>query len=307
MGIETRRNGRYYYRKERHGTRVTSTYVGSGPVAALIVEYEELRKAEELYKRSLFKRQQQQIKQQATLVLGTEADVRELVKAVLIANGFHQHKRQWRKRMQHDIPPQGQPAGAIVTVDTEAENRREGLAALRAALAMEAQPAKPGGRITERDRAIAERDKRAAVRQVLAEYPSIWGHLRHFLSSAQGTMIEATCGSSDSVAALVMEKTLKAMRNELGFEQAGVLERLLIEQVVVAFLDCDYVQQAYAQKAMNNHTLSTGAYFDRRVTSAQARYLRALEALARVRRLAQPQPLQVNIGGQQVNVAGTPR
>ncbi len=74
---------------------------------------------------------------------------------------------------------------------------------------------------------------------------------------------------------------------------------------MVAYLDCDYVQQAYAQQAMNNHTLSTGAYFDRRVTSAQARYLRALlEALARVRRLAQPQPLQVNIGGQQVNVAG---
>ncbi len=50
--------------------------------------------------------------------------------------------------------------------------------------------------------------------------------------------------------------------------------------------------------------MTVGAYWDRRVSGAQARYLRAMEALARVRRLAMPQPLQVNIGGQQVNVAG---
>ncbi len=60
----------------------------------------------------------------------------------------------------------------------------------------------------------------------------------------------------------------------------------------------------YAEGALQSHTLSSGAYWDRRVNGAQARYLRAVEALARVQRLAHPMPLQVNIGGQQVNVAG---
>jgi hypothetical protein len=84
-----------------------------------------------------------------------------------------------------------------------------------------------------------------------------------------------------------------------------MLERLLIEQIAVAWLDWDIVQQAYTNNVVvSGHSLNSGAYWDRRVTSAQARYLRAMEALARVRRLAMPMPLQVNIGGQQVNVAG---
>jgi hypothetical protein len=52
-------------------------------------------------------------------------------------------------------------------------------------------------------------------------------------------------------------------------------------------------------------TCERGAYWERRLTAAQGRYLRACESLARVRRLSRPgAPLQVNIGGQQVNMAG---
>ena len=60
----------------------------------------------------------------------------------------------------------------------------------------------------------------------------------------------------------------------------------------------------YAQKTTESHPTEAGLYWDRRLNSAQQRYLRAVETLARVRRLAMVTPLQVNIGGQQVNVAG---
>jgi hypothetical protein len=53
-----------------------------------------------------------------------------------------------------------------------------------------------------------------------------------------------------------------------------------------------------------HHALTVGTYWDRRLNSAQQRHLRAIESLARVRRLSNATPLQVNIGGQQVNVAG---
>ncbi len=303
MGMETRGNNRYYYQKERRGARVTSTYLGSGLVAALIAEYEELRKAEELYKRSLFKREQGKLKQQAALVLGTEADVRELVKAVLLANGFHQHKRQWRKRMQQDMVPVEQLA-VMAVADAQRERGIEGFKALRAAMKIEAQPAKKGGKITEKDKVIAEQEQRAAVRKALADYPCIWPELRKKLSNGQHAIIQTTCGSVDSPSGQVLEHVLKDLCSSLGYAGAPMLEQLLIEHIALAWIDLDFVQQLYAKNALGAHSLSHGSYWDRRLSGAQARYLRATEALARVRRLSMPQPLQVNIGGQQVNVAG---
>jgi hypothetical protein len=54
--------------------------------------------------------------------------------------------------------------------------------------------------------------------------------------------------------------------------------------------------------------LNVGAYWDNLLTTHQARFLRAIETLARVRRLARNTPaLQINIareGGKQVNVQG---
>jgi hypothetical protein len=51
-----------------------------------------------------------------------------------------------------------------------------------------------------------------------------------------------------------------------------------------------------------------GEYWDNLLSSTQARFIRAIEALARVRRLARNTPaLQINIsreGGKQVNVQG---
>jgi hypothetical protein len=52
-------------------------------------------------------------------------------------------------------------------------------------------------------------------------------------------------------------------------------------------------------------TLTVGAYWDKRLSMAQKRFMRACESLARVRRLSRRIPLQVNIaakGAQQINM-----
>jgi hypothetical protein len=58
----------------------------------------------------------------------------------------------------------------------------------------------------------------------------------------------------------------------------------------------------------NSVTLQQGQYWDTLLSSTQARFLRAIETPARVRRLARNTPaLQINIasdGGKQVNVQG---
>jgi len=49
--------------------------------------------------------------------------------------------------------------------------------------------------------------------------------------------------------------------------------------------------------------LESGHFWDRRLSAAQRRHLRACETLARIRRMGIA-ALQVNIARQQVNVAG---
>ena len=53
-------------------------------------------------------------------------------------------------------------------------------------------------------------------------------------------------------------------------------------------------------------SLNQERYWSGYIHQTQARYLRAIEALARVRRLAQRTPVQINIGGQQINVVNQP-
>ena len=50
-------------------------------------------------------------------------------------------------------------------------------------------------------------------------------------------------------------------------------------------------------------SLQQAAFHQARISKAQARYLAAIRTLAQVRRLGVP-VVQVNIGGQQVNVTG---
>ncbi len=297
MGMETRGNSRYYYRKERQGSRVISTYLGTGATADLIAECESLRRVEEARVRANIKREQRTINEQAMLVLGTEADVRGLVRAVLLACGFYQHKRQWRRRMQQDIATIEQLPAAV------APQGNDGWPALRAALDLQPTPTGKGGKVTKADEAAAEQQRVQAVRQVLRDYPNLWNRARRMISNAEKTLIERVT-PHEGLAREFLETGMKGMRRELGYDTAPMLEKLLIEQIALAWLDWDAVQQGYARNAVGSHSVSSGTYWDRRVTGAQARYLRALEALARVRRLAMPQPLQVNIGGQQVNVAG---
>ncbi len=97
------------------------------------------------------------------------------------------------------------------------------------------------------------------------------------------------------------------LRDELGYKDAPALERPLIEHVVLCWLRLQKAELSYSNALAGTQTLTQAAHWERRLTMAQGRYLRAGESLARVRRLARPhrQPLQLNIGGQQVNVAGS--
>ena len=143
----------------------------------------------------------------------------------------------------------------------------------------------------------------AEARKMLADLfnsdPTIW--------RAAGDMVEQSARML--ISKIASTHAIKASMTR-GWEQLPAdlanpsdceLERLLVQQVVIAWLHLGYVEYQYsAMTTETGLTIKRGEYWERRLSAAQRRYLRATETLARVRRLQLP-TMQINIGAQQVN------
>ncbi len=103
MGWEARRNRSYYYGKEWKGGRSRSVYMGkeSNPIAQAAAHLDTISRG----RRSLARMDaEDEAARWATLaqsppeLLALEAAARQSVEEALLAAGYHQHKRQWRKK-----------------------------------------------------------------------------------------------------------------------------------------------------------------------------------------------------------------
>jgi hypothetical protein len=114
-------------------------------------------------------------------------------------------------------------------------------------------------------------------------------------------------GKSGQGSRACWEERLKSIRADLGLATSPPLEQLLIQQVALCWLNLNLVEYRHVNTMKQSITLTVGAYWDKRLSMAQKRFIRACESLARVRLLSRRVPVQVNIaapGGQQINVAG---
>jgi hypothetical protein len=100
---------------------------------------------------------------------------------------------------------------------------------------------------------------------------------------------------------------LQVLKKDLGYNDAPLLEKLLIQQAALCWLKLNLVELSYSGTMAQSITLTLGLFWEKRLSAAQRRFTRACETLTRVRKLSRNTPaLQVNIatdGGQQVNVA----
>jgi predicted negative regulator of RcsB-dependent stress response len=98
MGWEQRGNNRYYYKKEREGSRVKSVYVGRGDVAQMVSKFQasstDLEKLMQA-KRSIEANELEHL--EATLDRAIEL-THLFTQAALLCAGFHTHHRQWRRK-----------------------------------------------------------------------------------------------------------------------------------------------------------------------------------------------------------------
>lgn len=158
------------------------------------------------------------------------------------------------------------------------------------------------------DRTNKEKPKQEdikALRRYLAEHPDAWRAAGDLVRQNIELLIRSVHLTPAAAESLVtgLAETSKA----LGYDQSPMIEKLLIEQLLVSKVHLDFTTHQYTRVAYaGTNTITLVEHWERRVNSAQARYTRAVEALARVRKMQLP-VMQVNIaqeGSQQLNVAG---
>jgi len=147
------------------------------------------------------------------------------------------------------------------------------------------------------------------VEAVLARHPEMWREHGELIRIATSNLIRtgwAKEGERQSI-----EIGANKLKEELGYDYASQLERLSIEEVVIAWIRMGEVQERHTRLHHSaNLTVRQSEYEEGLLLSAQKRYTRAMESLARIRKLLKGTTfVQINIaedGGKQVNVLKIP-
>lgn len=103
--------------------------------------------------------------------------------------------------------------------------------------------------------------------------------------AAMDRLVSAYCSDSK----LLKEITLRHFekrRQEMGYDNAPWVVRSLIDQVIICeFRLSRFEVTHYSNTDGTSHTLTSGLYYERRLSMIQRRYQRAVEALAKVRKV----------------------
>lgn len=264
MGIETRRNGQYYYRKVRHNGKVRSVYLGSGAMALALdrtAQRMQAERADEQAARRAIRAAEQATDRTACQIA---AAAREIAALVLLGTGHHRHGGVWRLRrrtiqMSEPLIKQAErDAPKLSLAEAKALMRRcdvvdaapEDLARLRALLRVRSANHTETGSLIRNalDRVLHELPATALVRELSADH-------------------------------------IERRRCELGYFEAPALERPLIDHLLLCEARMGLVEQHYSAMLQGSISLDVARYWEHRLSATQQRYLRAVETLARIRRV----------------------
>jgi hypothetical protein len=141
-----------------------------------------------------------------------------------------------------------------------------------------------------------------ALRTYMDRTAGYWEQVGDLANSARETLIQKLSGDKNFVVQEAHRRKCAALTQELAGATPSPLERLLVERIVLCWLDLYYAECLYAQNLGESLTIRQAEHRQQRLSKAQARYLSAIRTLAQIRRLGVP-AIQVNVGHQQV-IAG---
>lgn len=99
--LRGKKKKRFYYRSKRVGQKVHRIYLGSGEVAQKAAEKDAAAKAKRQADRMELAAFRAQLADVDRLVAQVQQGVELLTEAELLAQEFHQHRGQWRRRRGH--------------------------------------------------------------------------------------------------------------------------------------------------------------------------------------------------------------
>src|SRR5262245_18020310 len=98
MGWKRINGCEYYYRCERVGGQVTTTYRGSGDLGRLSEILDAELRAEREAEREAARVEREEAEAEERAIAGWFDDVQAVADAAMIAAGYRKHKGQWRRR-----------------------------------------------------------------------------------------------------------------------------------------------------------------------------------------------------------------
>jgi len=144
-----------------------------------------------------------------------------------------------------------------------------------------------------------------ALRHYLVEHPEILkiGDLATLCRTQLITKFHDSVGVSE-----IITSYIDYVKNLLNFSKSSTLEQLVIEQILLSWLRLYILENNLVELESKGLSLPSAKKWDKRIESAQYRFLRACKSLAQIRKLTKDMPfVQVNIAteeGQQINIAG---
>jgi hypothetical protein len=162
------------------------------------------------------------------------------------------------------------------------------------------------GRFSALIAAVNAGDERAA--KELHEYchavPALWDRLGGLQDNVLGSWKQLLAPGPSNNALFTranIDAELARRKKALLADGNSQLETLLIDRILSGWLQTMHADAAYAQMLQRGGSIAEAEYYQKRVDRAQGQLLRAIQALAKIRRLSGP--VQVNIGENQINVA----
>ena len=133
--------------------------------------------------------------------------------------------------------------------------------------------------------------------------PKLWEIMSILSSMATRAWVDllAAKGPGAEVTRRTIEKEIERKRKEVAGEDPSPLERLLAERVALCWVAATHADAQYARKLSEGMSFREGEYYSKRCDQTQRQLLKAIESLARVRRLLTP--MQINIGQNQINLS----
>ena len=114
--------------------------------------------------------------------------------------------------------------------------------------------------------------------------PAIALHIGNINKTVFDSILETLVGES-ALRREAMQRYISNMESELGYHTSTFVERMLIDEIVMRWIRLQVMENDHKVNTYAEHTFRKGLYYDKRLHLAQARYLKAIATLAKVRKM----------------------